>query len=94
VFLSKQHDSISLYKQLLGEIVMINNKPKRILRFKDVQKLIPLSRSHIYYLISNGRFPAPVKLVAGGRGAGWWEHEIYEYLDGRYIDSPEGGSDG
>jgi len=71
---------------------MINNKPMRILRFKDVQKLIPLSRSHIYNLISNGRFPAPVKLVAGGRGAGWWEHEIYEYLERRYIASARDGS--
>jgi len=71
---------------------MINNKPMRILRFKDVQKLIPLSRSHIYNLISNGRFPAPVKLVAGGRGAGWWEHEIYEYLERRYLASAIDGS--
>jgi prophage regulatory protein len=71
---------------------MINNKPMRILRFKDVQKLIPLSRSHIYNLISNGRFPAPVKLVAGGRGAGWWEHEIYEYLERRYLASARDGS--
>ena len=71
---------------------MINNKPMRILRFKDVQKLIPLSRSHIYNLISNGRFPAPVKLVAGGRGAGWWEHEIYEYLERRYVASARDGS--
>ena len=70
---------------------MTSYESKRILRFKDVQKIIPLSRSHIYNLISNKRFPAPVKLVAGGRGAGWWEHEIYEYLDGRYNDS-RGGS--
>ena len=49
---------------------------KRILRFKDVQKLIPFSRSYIYNLISQGRFPAQIKLIEGGRGAGWWEHEI------------------
>ena len=65
---------------------MITNIPKRILRFKDVQKIIPLSRSHIYSLISNGRFPAPVKIVAGGRGAGWWEHEIQEYIHQRYTE--------
>ena len=71
---------------------MIINDPKRILRFKDVQKIIPLSRSHIYNLIANERFPAPVKLVAGGRGAGWWEHEIYEYLERRYLASARDGS--
>ncbi|MCS5587822.1 MAG: AlpA family phage regulatory protein, partial [Porticoccaceae bacterium] len=64
-------------------------QPKRILRFKDVQKLIPLSRSYIYSLISQGHFPSPVKLVEGGRGAGWWEHEILEYLEQRYSQSRE-----
>ena len=66
---------------------MENNTPKRILRFKDVQSLIPFSQSYIYNLISQGRFPPPVKLVQGGTGAGWWEHEILEYLDVRYQDS-------
>lgn len=66
---------------------MENNTPKRILRFKDVQNLVPFSRSYIYNLISQGRFPSPIKLVQGGTGAGWWEHEICEYLDGRYQHS-------
>lgn len=43
---------------------------KRLLRFDDVQRAIPLSRSYIYYLISQDRFPHPVKIVKGGRGAG------------------------
>ena len=62
------------------------NKPKRILRFKQVQELIPFSRSYIYNLISQGRFPSPVKIVEGGRGAGWWEHEIQEYVNQRYTE--------
>ena len=66
--------------------MIIDNPSKRILRFKDVQKLIPFSRSYIYNLISQGRFPVQVKLVEGGRGAGWWEHEIQEYLDKRHAD--------
>ena len=60
--------------------------PKRILRFKDVQKLIPFSRSYIYDLISQGRFPLQVKLVEGGRGMGWWEHEIQDYINQRYTE--------
>lgn len=62
------------------------SSPKRILRFKDVQKLIPFSRSYIYNLISQGRFPSQVKLVEGGRGAGWWEHDIRKYLEERLAD--------
>jgi len=64
---------------------------KRILRFKDVQKLIPFSRSYIYNLISQGRFPAQVKLVEGGRGAGWWEHEIRAYIESRHQDTRGSG---
>lgn len=59
---------------------------KRLLRFDDVQKAIPLSRSYIYNLISQDRFPHTVKIVKGGRGAGWWEHDIQEYLNKRFID--------
>jgi prophage regulatory protein len=63
------------------------NQPKRILRFKQVQELIPFSRSYIYNLISKGRFPSPVKLIEGGRGAGWWEHEIRAYVESRHQDT-------
>ena len=66
--------------------MIIDNLSKRILRFKDVQKLIPFSRSYIYNLISQGRFPAQVKLIEGGRGAGWWEHEIQDYVNQRYTE--------
>ena len=63
------------------------NHPKRILRFNQVQELIPFSRSYIYNLISKGRFPSPVKLIEGGRGAGWWEHEINAYVESRHQDT-------
>ena len=66
--------------------MIIETLPKRILRFKDVQKFIPFSRSYIYNLISQGRFPSQVKLVEGGRGAGWWEHEIQDYINQRYTE--------
>jgi prophage regulatory protein len=66
--------------------MMIDIPSKRILRFKDVQKLIPFSRSYIYNLISQGRFPSQIKLIEGGRGAGWWEHEIQDYINQRYTE--------
>ena len=67
------------------------NQPKRILRFNQVQELIPFSRSYIYNLISKGRFPSPVKLIEGGRGAGWWEHEIRAYVESRHQDTRGSG---
>jgi len=67
------------------------NQPKRILRFKQVQELIPFSRSYIYNLISQDRFPSPVKLIEGGRGAGWWGHEICAYVESRHQDTRGSG---
>ena len=67
------------------------NQPKRILRINKVQELIPFSRSYIYNLISQDRFPSPVKLIEGGRGAGWWEHEIRAYVESRHQDTRGSG---
>ena len=63
------------------------NEIPRLLRWKQVQELIPFSRSYIYNLISQDRFPSPVKLIEGGRGAGWWEHEIRAYVESRHQDT-------
>ena len=71
----------------------MDKNSKRLLRFDDVQKAIPLSRSYIYNLISQDRFPHPVKIVKGGRGAGWWEHDIQEYLNERFIEESTGIDD-
>ena len=68
----------------------INEIPK-LLRWKQVQELIPFSRSYIYNLISQDRFPSPVKLIEGGRGAGWWEHEIRAYVESRHQDTRGSG---
>jgi predicted DNA-binding transcriptional regulator AlpA len=67
------------------------NEIPRLLRWKQVQELIPFSRSYIYNLISKGRFPCPVKLIEGGRGAGWWEHEIRAYVESRHQDTRGSG---
>jgi predicted DNA-binding transcriptional regulator AlpA len=67
------------------------NEIPRLLRWKQVQELIPFSRSYIYNLISQDRFPSPVKLIEGGRGAGWWEHEIRAYVESRHKDTRGSG---
>ena len=59
------------------------NRHYRILRWNQVAELIPFSRSHAYALQSKGKFPKAVKLIEGGRGAGYWEHEIDEWLKSR-----------
>jgi len=64
---------------------------RRILRIKQVQALVPLSTSHIYALIDQSKFPAPVKIIEGGKGCGWWEHEVCEWLDKRYQETRGAG---
>lgn len=49
-----------------------------ILRRKQVQARVPLSRSTIYQRVSDGTFPKPVKL--GARAVGWVESEISDWL--------------
>jgi prophage regulatory protein len=69
-----------------------DSRQVRLLRIKQVTDIIPLSRSHIYALIADGRFPTPVPLIAGGRGVGWWAHEIYAFAQQRYCETRGGVS--
>ena len=52
----------------------------RIVRMKDPPSKIGFQPSTIYGLIAEGKFPAPHKLVPGGRAAGWLESTIDEWL--------------
>jgi len=40
----------------------------------EVKAICGLSRSSIYHLIQEGRFPAPVAI--GGRARAWIKHEV------------------
>ena len=54
----------------------------RILRRREVERLVGLSRSAIYRRISDSTFPKPVPL-GGGSGAhavGWVEGEVVAWL--------------
>ena len=55
----------------------------KILRRKDVEAVVGLSRSTIYHLISEGLFPAPIKL--GKRAGGWRVSDLEIWLSNRKI---------
>ena len=57
----------------------INDIP-RLLRWKEVAKIIPFSRSYVYDLISQGKFPRGQKMVRGGQAVGWWASDINDYM--------------
>jgi prophage regulatory protein len=50
-----------------------------ILRRKDIENQFGLSRSTIYAMIANGRFPKPVKL--GHRAVGWRSDDLQAWFD-------------
>lgn len=63
---------------------------KTLIRLPQVQSIVPFSRSTIYSLISNGSFPAPVKL--GPRASAWVKSEVEAWAEDRIAsrNSSEG----
>ena len=55
--------------------------PDKIFRRPAVQDITGLSRSTLYAMIAEGRFPAPVKL--GTRAVGWRETGLTTWLASR-----------
>jgi prophage regulatory protein len=53
--------------------------PEAILRLPAVKARTGLSRSTIYLRVSQGTFPAPVRL-GGARAVGWCASEIDDWL--------------
>ena len=63
-----------------------------LLRWKSVQPLVGICRSHAHQLIAEGKFPAPIKLVEGGRASAWQESKIREWVEGRIASSTSSDS--
>lgn len=50
-----------------------------VLRLKQLENQLNLSRSSIYKMIADGTFPKPIKL--GRRAVGWRAEDIEKWLD-------------
>jgi len=50
-----------------------------IIKLYQVQNITTLSRTTIYRLIADGKFPKQIKLSE--RSSGWVEQEVMDYLD-------------
>lgn len=62
---------------------MTIDNTERLLRWKQVQPLVGICRSHAHQLVSKGLFPKPVKLVPGGRASAWKLSEINLWIEER-----------
>lgn len=56
-----------------------------VLRWPEVAKIVPISRSHAHAMAAQGKFPKPIKL--GPRASGWLESEIIAWLADRIAQS-------
>ena len=56
----------------------------QIFRRKDLENSLGLSRSTIYLMISENRFPKPVKI--GRRAFGWRSDDISKWLENMQED--------
>ena len=59
--------------------------PQSLIRFSEVQKRTGYSKAWIYRLISENRFPQPIKI--GARAIAFVEGEIDEWIDRRIAES-------
>ena len=59
----------------------------RLLTLRDVKATTALSRSAIYALMAESRFPKPIRI--GNRAVRWVEQEVLDFIASR----PRGGSD-
>ena len=64
--------------------VAASTVPRKFLRLRDVLAATGLSRSSLYRLVREAKFPAPVHL--GARTAAWLASEIDAYIEARAAE--------
>lgn len=57
----------------------------RVIKLPAVVDQTSLSRTTIYRLISQGTFPAPIKI--GPNAVGWLQQDVSEYIMARKVES-------
>jgi prophage regulatory protein len=68
----------------------MSEKHPKFLRLTEVRNRVPYSRSTIYQLIAQGKFPKPINL--GARAVAWLESDIDEWIAARIDNSRTGVS--
>lgn len=63
---------------------MNNNEPKRFIqKLPAVMDLTGYSKSTIYRLMAENKFPKQRKLSEGGRACGWFSDDLQYWIDTR-----------
>lgn len=64
-----------------------NTTPLSLIRCKKVCQRTGLSRSYVYQLAREGKFPKPIELIPGGSSVAWLEHEVEQWIEDRIAAS-------
>jgi len=70
------------------------SKPKedeRFIRMKNVTALTGLSKSYLYALTAEGKFPQSIPLVQGGVAKAWLKSEVHAWMAERIAERNMGG---
>jgi prophage regulatory protein len=68
------------------------NQHHQFIRIKDVMHQTGLSRSSLYVLASQGKFPRGVSLVPGGASIGWVAQEVNLWCEERIAQRDQEAS--
>ena len=72
-----------------------SNTPDRLLRRPEVEAMTAMSCAAIYAKMDEGRFPRPVRIGTGPRGAVAWRlSDIQEWIESRPIADPKNSDAG
>lgn len=63
---------------------------QKLLRLKQVMEMTGLSRSYVYELAKQGKFPKPVKLSE--KSVAWVDQEVREWIDQRIEQRNQGAA--
>ena len=63
------------------------NTGRRVIRKRELFKMIPLSDATVWRMERKGEFPK--RFTLGGRAVGWFADEIDEWLDAKAIKRDE-----
>ena len=67
----------------------MHNQSRAMLRRTKVQELTGLSRSTIYKMQAEGKFPKGIQLDDNGRIVAWVSDEIYQWMDDKINAAKE-----
>jgi len=61
---------------------------ERLLRLPEVSQTVGFSRSHLWRLVKQGKFPQPIPLGPNSRG--WLESEVQAFIAARVAERNAG----